>query len=102
METRTIFETPSDLAAADPAYVPASSALHLDDRYLMAVFERVCTQTGVTRWTCPQAKSHFDVCAEDVRVAVRKLLYQAGGTMDLQHALRVIAWGWEREAMTSC
>lgn len=92
--------TTADDAANHPEYMPAKSGLYLNDRQICALFERVCSETGVDRWTCASGP-HFDVIAEDIRTELARLLHAATCDTDLRHALRVIAWTWERECMTS-
>lgn len=94
--------TQADLCATtDPSLVPAQRGVDLSDRQLMQIFEQICAATGVSRWTSPHGP-HFDVAAEDVRTELRRLLWRGGSAykLDLQHALRVIAWAWERECLT--
>jgi hypothetical protein len=94
-------QTLSDLCAVDPSFVSARSGIHLSDRQLMHLFEQICASTGVTRWMSPEDGRHFDVNAEDVRTELRRIFWRgtAGHKLDLAHALRVIAWSWEREAL---
>lgn len=87
-----------DDAENNPAYAPARSGMRLSDRQLFAVFERVCSETGVGRWTSATGP-HFDVIAEDIRAELGRLLHAATFPMDLRHALRIVAWTWEKECM---
>ena len=93
------FETSSDVAAREPAYVPAKSGLYLNDRQLSALFERVCDDAGVSNWT--GWDEHFAVTPEDIRTELRRVLYSATVELDLRHALRIVAWTWERENVLS-
>lgn len=89
------------LTIADAAsdYMPAKSGIYLSDRQLFALFERVCTETGVGNWT--GWSQHFAVIAEDIRTELQRVLFRATVEIDLRHALRIIAWTWERECVTS-
>lgn len=76
------------------SYVPARSGLYLPDPELHALFERVCGDTGVSQWG---VGDHFEVVPEDIRTELRRVLFRATRELDLQHALRLVAWTWERE-----
>ena len=96
---------PSDFT---PESFPATQHTTLNDRQLLALFESICTSCGITQWMAPEDEQHFDATADDIRDELNKLAHlhrpdaipDAEPKLNLDHALRMIAWKWEYECFT--